>query len=261
MAEKTFANWRCPFCGHHTTLSGWEHVNQEWVQATVKSKHGEQAIQLTFLACANRDCQELYVEAAMAKYMKRPQQGPLYHVPHTTWTLRPEANMKQFPDYVPQAILADYREACLVLAASPKASATLSRRCLQGMINDFWEVRKGHLATEINAIKDKVKAETWQAIDAVRKIGNIGAHMQQDVSLIVDVEPSEAELLIGLVENLIQDWYIDRHERAKRTRELIAAAAKKNEVKRLPASPPPPELTEGDPDEQVPDEVEGDRST
>lgn len=263
MASKTFANWLCPFCGHHTTLSGYEHVKQDWVHATVKSKHGQQAILLTFLACANRECRELYVDAKMAEYSPPPPRShePIYHTPHTTWKLRPEANIKLFPDYVPEAILADYREACLVLAASPKASATLSRRCLQGMIHDFWGVSKRTLFDEINAIQDRVDPETWRAIDGVREIGNVGAHMNQDVSLIVDVEPREAELLIHLVETLIQDWYVNRHERSKRMRELTTAAAKKKEVKRLPASPPPPELTEGEPDEQVSDEVEGDQST
>ncbi|WP_372445280.1 hypothetical protein [Clostridium estertheticum] len=37
---------------------------------------------------------------------------------------------------------------------------------------------------------------TWEAIDAVRTIGNIGAHMEKDINQIVDVESSEAALLI-----------------------------------------------------------------
>jgi len=35
---------------------------------------------------------------------------------------------------------------------------------------------------------------TWEAIDAVRKLGNIGAHMEKDINVIVDVDPEEAEL-------------------------------------------------------------------
>ncbi|MCP1830281.1 hypothetical protein ACVIHH_005106 [Bradyrhizobium sp. USDA 4518] len=33
------------------------------------------------------------------------------------------------------------------------------------------------------------------AIDAVRIVGNIGAHMEKDVNLIVDIEPGEAQML------------------------------------------------------------------
>ena len=47
---------------------------------------------------------------------------------------------------------------------------------------------------------------TWAAIDAVRRVGNIGAHMEHDINVIVDVEPREAELLIGLVETLFREW-------------------------------------------------------
>jgi hypothetical protein len=54
-----------------------------------------------------------------------------------TWSLIPSSSAKTFPNYVPKVILDDYNEACLIRDLSPKASATLSRRCLQGMIRDL----------------------------------------------------------------------------------------------------------------------------
>jgi hypothetical protein len=42
------------------------------------------------------------------------------------------------------------------------------------MIRDFWKITKPRLIDEIDALKDKVDPETWDAIDSVRKIGNIG---------------------------------------------------------------------------------------
>src|SRR5699024_4958175 len=48
----------------------------------------------------------------------------------------PSSEAKQFPDYVPASILEDYQEAYDILRLSPKSSATLSRRCIQGMIRD-----------------------------------------------------------------------------------------------------------------------------
>jgi hypothetical protein len=154
--------------------------------------------------------------------------------PLQQWNLIPPSRAKTFPAYVPQAILDDYREACLIQDLSPKASATLSRRCLQGILRDFWKVTPGRLVDEIDQIKDKVDPETWAAIDAVRKIGNIGAHMEKDISVIVDVDPNEAELLIGLVETLIREWYIAREERKNRMNAIVTAAASK---KKSPATP------------------------
>ena len=81
------------------------------------------------------------------------------------------------------------------------------------MIRDFWHIKKKNLKLEIDALKVKVEAPIWKAIDSVRAMGNIGAHMEKDINLIIDVEPKEAELLIGLIEILLKEWYIVRHER------------------------------------------------
>ncbi len=105
------------------------------------------------------------------------------------------------------------------------------RRCLQGMIRDFWKISKARLVDEIDAIKDKVDAETWDAIDAVRKIGNIGAHMEKDINVIVDVDPEEAQLLIGLIELLIKDWYIARHQRQQHLKAIVQVRDEKDAAK------------------------------
>ena len=43
----------------------------------------------------------------------------------------------------------------------------------------------------------------------IRKAGNIGAHMEKDISIIIDIDPGDARILIQLIETLIQKWYID----------------------------------------------------
>jgi hypothetical protein len=99
------------------------------------------------------------------------------------------------------------------------------------MIRDFWKVSKARLVDEINVIHDKVDPLTWNAIDAVRNIGNIGAHMEKDINLVIDVDPDEAELLIGLIETLIGDWYVTRHEREQRMTRLVGVAQAKKDAK------------------------------
>ena len=124
----------------------------------------------------------------------------------------PPAGAIHLPEYIPDAIRSDYMEALSIVNASPKASATLSRRCLQGMIHDYWGIHEKNLNAEITSLKDKVEPAQWKAMDALRKIGNIGAHMESDINLIVDVEPEEAQSLIKLIELLIKEWYIARHD-------------------------------------------------
>lgn len=70
------------------------------------------------------------------------------------WQLIPDSKAKSFPDYISKQILDDYNEAFLTMEMSPKAFAILSRRCLQGIIRDFWKVEPGKLSNEINQIKD-----------------------------------------------------------------------------------------------------------
>jgi hypothetical protein len=84
------------------------------------------------------------------------------------------------------------------------------------MIRDYHGISKARLIDEIEAIKSCVDPLTWRAIDGVRSIGNIGAHMERDINVVVDVDPEEARLLLGLIETLVDDWYIARHEREKR---------------------------------------------
>lgn len=76
---------------------------------------------------------------------------------------------------------------------------------------------------------------TWTALDAVRKIGNVGAHMEKDVDLIIEIEPSEAGLLVGLIETLIGDWYIVREERKKQMEAIIGMAVEKVDARLKPS--------------------------
>jgi hypothetical protein len=107
------------------------------------------------------------------------------------------------------------------------------------MIRDFWNVRKDTLKQEIEGIADKVDRSDWEAIDAIRHIGNIGAHMEKDVNLIVDVEPSEAQLLIELIETLFVSWYVARKERLERNKALKELAEKKQAERKGTSADPP----------------------
>lgn len=182
-----------------------------------------------FVVCPNPECNRfsLYVLLYNANPTNTTTpKGRVYELlgvePLGAWRLVPASATKAFPDYIPEQIREDYTQATLIRELSPKASATLARRCLQGMIRDFYEVKKNRLKDEIEAIQDRVDPLTWGAIDAVRSVGNIGAHMEKDINVIVDVEPGEAALLIGLIERLIEDWYIARHEREKHLKEIVA---------------------------------------
>lgn len=226
-------NWTCPFCGRDTTINP-DHTSRDGHIFRLGSKYGPQVFHSVVIACPNPECRELTVSASLGGYLIHPHGGYKLRLTRERWNLVPQASVKVFPDYVPPPVLADYREACLIRDLSPKASATLARRCLQGMIRDFWGVKKDRLIDEIEAIKDGVDSSTWKAIDAVRRIGNIGAHMEKDINLIIEVDPKEAGLLISLIETLVSEWYVARHDRDERMAAIVQAAQDKK-----PDAPPP----------------------
>lgn len=224
-------SWHCPFCNQYATITEENSGHNEW-KFSYGNKYGNQKVYIRVVVCPNPDCREYTLRISLHDFGKKSPGRYTVLEAKKIWHLIPPSESKVFPDYIPEPINADYKEACLIRDLSPKASATLSRRCLQGMIRDFWNIKKGKLFDEIEAIKDKVDPMTWAAIDAVRKIGNIGAHMEKDINLIIDVEPQEAKLLIGLIETLINDWYIVREERKKRMTQIVGAAEDKANKKK-----------------------------
>ena len=219
-------SWLCPYCNHYATITEKD-KHGSLTSIASNSKYGALAFSFGAIVCPNPQCREITLTTTLSAFKSREGEDAEASFPARRWNLLPAANVKVFPEYVPAQILADYREACLIKDLSAKASATLARRCLQGIIRDFWNVKPGRLVDEIEAIRERVDPTTWEAIDAIRKIGNIGAHMEKDINVIIDVDPDEAGLLIGLIETLIMDWYIARHERAERVAKVVAAAQSK----------------------------------
>jgi hypothetical protein len=224
-------SWTCPHCSQPTTVTDNDLMTGRTDQFR-SSSDGTHILTTKFTICPNPECKKITLEAQLFERLSdalgNTRSGSLLQ----QWQLIPDTNAKSFPDYIPAPILTDYSEACLIRNNSPKASATLSRRCLQGILRDFWQVKPGRLVDEIEAIKDKVDPLVWEAIDSVRRIGNIGAHMEKDINLIVDVEPEEAGLLIGLIEMLLREWYVAREERKKRLQDIISLSASKQEYRR-----------------------------
>ena len=130
----------------------------------------------------------------------------------------------QVPSEVPPDIVEDYKEACLVLADSPKASAALSRRCLQSLLRKAAGIKRGDLSDEIQQVLDsgKLPSDIAENIDAIRNIGNFAAHPNKSKSTgeIVDVELHEAEWNLDVLESLF-DFYFVQPARAKARRDAL----------------------------------------
>lgn len=116
------------------------------------------------------------------------------------------------PLEVPNEIAEDYNEACLVLPDSPKASAALSRRCLQNIIRQETTVKHQDLSKEIQDVLDNNILPSYlsEGLDAVRNIGNFAAHpiKSKHTGEVMDVEPGEAEWNMEILEGLFDFFYV-----------------------------------------------------
>jgi Domain of unknown function (DUF4145) len=261
-------NWVCPYCSRPQAVASEKH-NIATTHIGVTAERGiTLAMRRISVACVNPDCLNITVHVAVGKSS------------YSNGELKIDSNKLIFdqrilpagvsnpqPTYIPNPIVEDYYEACLIRDLSPKAAATLIRRCLQGMIRDFSGISKATLDLEIKALRSAVETgaadrsisiESVEAIDHVRGIGNIGAHMEKDIDLIVLVDAGEAQALIELVEMLFDEWYVARHTRTQRLSRIEGIASEKKAIKaqnvlaapvlnlpapeinpRSPASPPP----------------------
>lgn len=229
------SSWLCPYCNQISTKGSYiDNVcSFNVLNSIVDEITRPAAIKVSLYSrhCPNPKCLRFTVNFTMDEVIF-DRMGWSVKENISDNRILPIGSTKVFPHYVPTAILNDYKEACLIRELSPKSSATLARRCLQGMIRDVWKVNEKNLAKEIEAIKDKVESEMWEAIDSIRSIGNIGAHMEKDINIIVDVDPSEAQLLIELLEMLIQEWYVERHNKKLRLASIKSLAEKKQEERK-----------------------------
>lgn len=197
-------DFTCPFCKHTFPLIRDTYRCYESSFTDSDSSNWnitpQNAILVKFYLCPHCKIVSIAVDGKSSNFEN-------IHIP-----IYPTSLARQFPEYIPKAIRDDYEEAYSIVNLSPKASATLSRRCLQGMIRDFWNIKQNNLAKAINELQSKVSSSQWKAIHAVRSIGNIGAHMEKDIDTIIEVDSNEAEQLLKLIELLIDKWYISRHD-------------------------------------------------
>lgn len=128
------------------------------------------------------------------------------------------------PPEVPPEFASDYKDACLTITNSAKASAALSRRCLQNLLREKARTTKKDLVGQIQEVIDlrQLPSYSSEALDAVRNIGNFAAHPIKSKSTgeIVEVEPGEAEWNLDILEQLF-DFYFVQPEILRKKREKL----------------------------------------
>lgn len=189
----------CPYCGREQSYSNANMLRSYAPNDCYNRQKDSKDVIIYHIRCSNADCQKFIITGR-------------FIISNEQFDISPQHVHKAYPDYIPKQIRDDYAEAADIIELSPKAAATLFRRCLQGMIHDFWDIHEKNLNAEITKLQDRIPPSMWKALNGIREIGNIGAHMEQDVNLIVEIDIAEAKKLQKLIELLFDKWYIARHD-------------------------------------------------
>lgn len=222
---------KCPYCGVRSLASVLKrHVfSQEAYTASHSAQFlfNEKALHARALVCANAECRQssLWMSYFDGEGFK-------------TVRLEPKSQAKAFPEYIPEGIREDYGEACLILEDSPKAAAALARRCLQGMIRDFWGIKKNTLYDEIKSLEDKIPSGIYRALLGLKDVGNSAAHPTAE---IVDIPSGHAQQMVTLLEILFDEWYVARDTKNQNIAKVGALAmSAKNQKQEQGSNGPTP---------------------
>lgn len=164
-----------------------------------------EALELIMAACPG--CGRVIVSVWPGHY---DEDSDLFHRESKGYTLWPSTTSRlPVPSEVPTHIASDYNEAAAVLPYSSKASAALSRRCLQALLRD-----KGYhqhdLAHQIDVVLSSLPTYIAENVDHIRNIGNFAAHpmKSQASGEIVEVELGEAEWNLDVLDELFDFFYV-----------------------------------------------------
>ena len=210
---------KCPYCSDNFAVREYPHgINRNQLNYA----HGASGVSWFTESISCPGCNELIVWLVGIENYEPP--SPYGPGPSTSdhnkvqreverrLVLPRSANRGPVPSEVPTEFAEDYREACLILVDSPKASAALSRRCLQAILREKTEVPHKDLYGEIRwAIEHgNLPSEIVEILDVPRRIGNVATHpMKNDnTGIIAGVEPWEAEWCLEVIEAMYDHYFV-----------------------------------------------------
>lgn len=210
---------KCPHCLHDVYFNdarvGTPASAGYFTQGQVACRSDLETVIVHFLICPN--CQHVVARSSVTSGDKTEER--------LVW---PPTTLRLVPPEVPEHIKNDYCEAAEVLQISPKASAALSRRCLQTVLTEAGGAKSKDLSSQIDEVIPSLPTHLAESIDAIRVAGNFAAHPIKSKSSgeIVEVESGEAESNLDVLDGLF-DFYYVQPERTKQRKSALNQKLKK----------------------------------
>jgi hypothetical protein len=170
---------------------------------TAPSQRPKDAEEFYLIASACPNCSGITIILIPSHSFGNTQYGNEYPI----W---PISSSRPVSDLVPENIKKDFVESALILNLSPKASAALSRRCLQNLLKDHAGANQNNLSAQIDFVIPNLPSFLADKIEHIRVVGNFAAHpiKSKTTSEIIEVEPGEAEWNLDVLEMLFDFYFI-----------------------------------------------------
>ncbi len=206
------ATWTCPTCRHKQDESSAD--PRAGAPIDIGSRH---RAALRTHRCPNPDCRDTTLDVLVYRADDgRPNDANAPGTLVKTWPLIPSTRGRAWTRVVPAAVRDEYDEACRTETSSPKASAALARRCVQTILRDFFSAAGTPLAAEIERIARALGPDPAAvALRALSEIENVRLTAERDPATLVAASPSEAALMIDLLDLLIEETYVARQRRGE----------------------------------------------
>jgi len=209
---------KCPHCNVG--------IKVDWDNTTAYVDHDNYAFGTEVTTAMCPDCGKLIVKLVYGHVVHPDDYSA--SINQVVWEkiVYPSFSVRSVENEVPENYKSDFLEATAILNTSPKASAALSRRMLQNILEKEFNITKRSLADEIDEFihMQGIPSHLAGAIDAIRNIGNFAAHPLKDLHSgeIVDVEPGEAEWLLEVLESLFDFTFVQPKRLNERKEKLNA---------------------------------------
>jgi hypothetical protein len=198
---------RCPHCTVHFH-ENWVDRYLERANGLVQSPDKGSGTYWKYRTAICPECSEVTVE--IARCYGKDKLGEAWRQVYPIGASRGPVDPE-----VPDKVSEDYIEACNVLPISAKASAALSRRCLQNMLHAHG-YKARDLAKEVDLLlnepdpKKSLPHRLRETVDGIRNFGNFSAHPIDDKTTlqVIDVEPHEAEWCLQILEDMFEYFYV-----------------------------------------------------
>ena len=222
---------KCPHCliAIHAEWSAWSVEEKGTSYLGAYEEYSKTDFHVESTLCPA--CKRLIFQLVIYSSLSEPVEAEI--PPLDKIIVYPTSSSRKVSLEVDERFAKDFREACKVVSTSQKASAALSRRCLQSLLREKTAVKPGTLAEEIREAirKSHFPEDLATSLEAVRTIGNFAAHpiKNQHTGEVIDVEPGEAEWLLDTLEELFDFYFVQPAKMKRRIRllnEKLDAAAK-----------------------------------